>query len=83
VALLSDYIPGETGLSVVYPPRTAVHPRLREGLIRGMKTRSLDQRRTAVPPSKQELIDRAKGNLATERLAFPPWADIEFEVYYP
>jgi hypothetical protein len=34
-------------------------------------------------PSKQELIDVAKSNLTTERLAFPPWADIEFEVYYP
>jgi hypothetical protein len=35
------------------------------------------------PPSKQELIDQAKSNLTIERLAFPPWADIEFEVYYP
>jgi len=36
-----------------------------------------------VPPSEKELIDQAKSNLTTERLAFPPWADIEFEVYYP
>jgi hypothetical protein len=36
-----------------------------------------------VPPSRQSLIDQAKDNLTTERLAFPPWEDIEFEVYYP
>ena len=36
-----------------------------------------------VSPSKQELIDQAKSNLTNERLAFPPWADVEFEVYYP
>jgi hypothetical protein len=36
-----------------------------------------------VHPSEKELIDQAKSNLTTERLAFPPWADIEFEVYYP
>ena len=36
-----------------------------------------------VPPSKQELIDQAKSNPTTERLAFPAWADVEFEVYYP
>jgi len=36
-----------------------------------------------VPPSRQTVIDQAKSNLTTEGLAFPPWADIEFEVYYP
>jgi len=36
-----------------------------------------------VPPSEQTLIDQAKTNLTDERLAFPPWGDIEFTVYYP
>ena len=35
------------------------------------------------PPDRNSLIDEAKSNLTTERLAFPPWEDIEFEVYYP
>jgi isopropylmalate/homocitrate/citramalate synthase len=36
-----------------------------------------------VPPERKELIDQAKTALTNERLAFPPYDDIEFDVRYP
>jgi hypothetical protein len=42
----------------------------------------LDPRRTS-PPAGQELIDQAKTNLTTERIAFPPYPGIKFVVVRP
>lgn len=34
-------------------------------------------------PSAKELEDQAKTNLTTEKLAFPPYTGITFEIEYP
>ena len=34
-------------------------------------------------PERNKLIDEAKNNLTTDRIAFPPYAGITFDVRYP
>jgi hypothetical protein len=36
-----------------------------------------------LPPERNKLIEEAKSNLTTERLAFPPYEGITFDVRYP
>ena len=36
-----------------------------------------------VPPPDSEFVDHAKTNLTNQRLAFPPYTDITFNVIWP